>query len=144
VTVYAETSSPIKRRMRSWLVALTSLAFILLQSACTAVMAISGIRLLIGVGSLAAVGVPGILKVLHLNVIRVPMMTIAVLGCAINLYVIWRIRVLRARPSAQWRVQPVTARQRRSETLQIVLSVVTLLLVFSESAAHHILHHGGF
>ena len=39
---------------RSWAIGFTSIFFALLQSACTAFMAISGLRLLIGVGSLAA------------------------------------------------------------------------------------------
>jgi hypothetical protein len=40
---------------RGWLVSLTSLVFIVLQSACSVAMAISGIRVLIGLGALAAV-----------------------------------------------------------------------------------------
>ena len=39
---------------RSWAIGFTCIFFALLQSACTAFMAISGLRLLIGVGSLAA------------------------------------------------------------------------------------------
>src|SRR5258708_21337845 len=41
-------------RKRSWAIGFTSIFFAVLQSACTAFMAISGLRLLIGVGSLAA------------------------------------------------------------------------------------------
>lgn len=67
-------------------------------------------------------------------------MVIAVLGSVLNLYVVWKIRSLRARPASQWRVQPVTAKQRRSETIQIVLSILTLLLVAGEILAHQILH----
>jgi hypothetical protein len=40
---------------RGWLVSLTSLVFIVLQSACSVAMAIGGIRVLIGLGALAAV-----------------------------------------------------------------------------------------
>jgi hypothetical protein len=66
------------------------------------------------------------------------MMAIAILGSVVNLYVVWRIRSLRARPASQWRAQPVTAKQRRSETIQIVLSILTLLLVVAEILAHRI------
>jgi cytochrome b subunit of formate dehydrogenase len=129
------------RRHGSWLIGLTSFMFILLQSACTAVMAVSGLRLLIGLSSLAAASfIPGFIFFIHADKIRVPMMVFAVLGSLVNLYVVWRIRSLRARPAAQWRVQPVTAQQRRSETIQIVLSILTLLLVVTEILAHHILH----
>jgi len=130
-----------KQRQGSWLMGLMSFSFILLQSVCTAVMAISGLRLLIGLGSLAAASfIPGFIFSIHADRIRIPMMAIAVLGSVLNLYVVWRIRSLRARPASQWRAQPVTAKQRRSETIQIVLSILTLLLVVAEILAHHVLH----
>jgi hypothetical protein len=129
------------QRQDSWLIGLTSFIFILLQSACTAVMAISGLRLLIGLASLAAASfIPGFILSIHADKIRIPMMAIAVLGSVLNLYVVWRIRSLRARPASQWRTQPVTAKQRLSETIQIALSILTLLLVVAEILAHHVLH----
>lgn len=131
--------APKKQSHGSWLFGLTGFVFILLQSACTAVMAISGLRLLIGIGSLAAASVPGLMIALHTDKIRIPMMAIAILGSVLNLYVVWRIRSLRARPSSQWRAQPVTAEQRRSEVIQIVISIAALLLVMAESLAHHTL-----
>ena len=131
-----------RQRQSSWLIGLTSFLFILLQSACTAVMAVSGLRLLIGLGSLAAaIVIPGFIFSIHTDKIRTPMMVIAVLGSVLNLYVVWRIRSLRAQPASQWRAQPVTAKQRRSETIQIVLSILTLLLVVAEILAHHALHN---
>jgi hypothetical protein len=141
--VTEHTGVPAQQRQRqgSWLVGLTSFIFVLLQSACTAVMAVSGLRLLIGLGSLAAASViPGFIFSIHTDIIRIPMMVIAVLGSVLNLYVVWRIRSLRARPESQWRVHPVTAKQRRSETIQVVLSILTLLLVAGEILAHQILH----
>jgi len=124
----------------SWLIGLTSFLFILLQSACAVVMAVSGVRLVIGLGSLAAASfIPGFMFSIHTGKILIPMMVIAVLGSVLNLYVVWRIRSLRARPASQWRAQPVTAKQRRSETVQIVLSILTLVLVVAEILAHHIL-----
>ena len=130
-----------RQRQGSWLIGLTSFIFILLQSACTAVIAVSGVRLVIGLGSLAAASfIPGFIFFIHTDKIRIPMMVVAVLGSVLNLYVVWRIRSLRARPASQWRAQPVTAKQRRSETIQIVLSILTLLLVVAETLAHHVLH----
>ncbi|HEY6763856.1 MAG TPA: hypothetical protein VI386_03720 [Candidatus Sulfotelmatobacter sp.] len=86
----------------------------------------------------AASFIPGFIFSIHTDKIRIPMMVIAVFGSVLNLYVVWRIRSLRARPASQWRVQPVTAKQRRSETVQIVLSILTLLLVVGEIVAHRI------
>jgi cytochrome b subunit of formate dehydrogenase len=104
-------------------------------------MAVSGVRLLIGVTSLAAASIiPGFIFTIHAGWIRTPMMTFAVLGSVVNLSVLWRIRSLRSRPASQWRMQQTTAKQQRSEMLQIVLSIVTLALVAAESLAHHLLH----
>jgi hypothetical protein len=141
VTEHTGVPAPKRQRQGSWLIGLTSFLFILLQSACTAMIAISGLRLLIGLGSLAAATfIPGFIFSIHTDKIRLPMMAVAVLGSVLNLYVVWRIRSLRARPASQWRAQPVTAKQRRSETIQIVLSILTLFLVVAESLAHSILH----
>ena len=125
----------------SRLVGLTSFLFVMLQSACTAVMAISGLRLLIGLTSLAATSVlPEFLLAIHAERIRVPMMAVAVFGSLVNLYVLWRIRSLRSRPASRWRVGPITAKQHRSELFQIALSILTVALVVTESLAHHHLH----
>src|SRR5246127_3243919 len=100
------------RGVRRWTVGLTSLFFIVLQSVCTLVMALSGVRLVIGLGALAAVaaGSKGPATGLHQDAIRIPMMALAVLGSCINLYMIRRIRSLRKRPSAQWRQQAISRR----------------------------------
>ncbi|MDE1177648.1 MAG: hypothetical protein PW789_13740 [Edaphobacter sp.] len=120
-----------------------SLAFILLQSACTAVMAISGFRLLIGLSALAAATtVYGPAKGFHQDAIRIPMMVLAAVGALANLYSVWRVRSLRARPASQWRVQPASKEKLRSEWIQIGLAILTLLLVAVEWALHHKIHRG--
>jgi hypothetical protein len=62
-------------------------------------------------------------------------------GSIVNLYVIRRIRGLRARASSQWRAQPVSANKIRAEQFQIALAVVTLILVVAEYATHRIIHN---
>lgn len=124
-----------------WLVSLTSFFFILLQSACTAVMAISGVRLIIGLTALAAAsGLNRPAIGFHQDAIRIPMMILALGGSFVNLYVIWRIRSLRARPASQWRVRPLTPKEKRSETIQIVLAILTIVLVMAEWITHRIIH----
>jgi len=104
-------------------------------------MALSGLRLLLGVGSLAAAAAGArFLGSIHGEAIRIPMEILAVAGSVINLYAIWRVRSLRARPSSQWRVGPVTPEKRRSELIQIALAILTLLLVGVEWAFHIYLH----
>jgi hypothetical protein len=136
----ASAEEPVSRR--TWLVSMTSFLFILLQSACTAVIAISGVRVAIGLSALGAAtfGIHAPAHGFHRDVIRIPMMIAASIGSVINLYVIWRIRTLRARPSSQWRVQAVSPKQRRSELFQIGLSIITLALVVAEWVTHSMVH----
>jgi hypothetical protein len=139
--VDANLAGPKQRESRGLAVGLTSLFFILLQSACTAFMAISGLRLLIGVGALAtaATGLR-FLSVLHGAAFRIPMEIVAIAGSAVNLIAVRRIRLLRARPASQWRMKPATTKQLRSESWQIGLAILTLLLVAVEWCFHIYLH----
>jgi hypothetical protein len=126
---------------RSLAVGLTSLFFILLQSACTAFFAISGLRLLIGVGALAAAATGlNFLAALHSAALRIPMEILAIAGSVVNLIAVRRIRRLRARPASQWRMKPATHEQLRSESWQVGLAVLTLLLVAVEWGFHIHLH----
>jgi hypothetical protein len=126
---------------RGLAVGLTSLFFILLQSACTAFMAISGLRLLIGVGALAA-ATTGLkfMGALHAAPFRIPMEIVAIAGSVVNLFAVRRIRRLRSRPASQWRMKPATAKQLRSESWQVGLAILTLLLVAVEWGFHIYLH----
>jgi len=127
--------------LQSWIIGFVSLFFILLQSACTAVMAISGLRMLIGVGSLAAAsGLKVFAGAFHGDVVRIPMMIVAVVGSMLNLYVLWRIRNLRGRPSSRWRARTATHTEKRAESIQIALAILTLLMVAVEWFAHIRLH----
>jgi hypothetical protein len=125
----------------NWAVTLSSFFLILLQSFCTFAMAVSGFRLFLGAGALA--GAFGLIRPFipfHANIYRVPMMVIALGGSVLNLYFIWRIRSLRARPASQWRVVAPTTEQLRSENFQIALAVVTLVLLVVEEAGHMVFH----
>lgn len=122
----------------------TSFLLALLQSLCTAVLTISGIRVAIGLTALAAAsGIYAPAKGWHQDAIRIPMLWLATVGALVNLGVIAWIRHLRARPAAQWRRRELTPKQRRSERLQIVLAVVTLILVGLETWTHPMVHRTG-
>ncbi|MGD0445453.1 MAG: hypothetical protein ABSA39_16070 [Edaphobacter sp.] len=140
--VQASASTEAPASGRTWLVSATSLFFIILQSACTAVIAISGVRVAIGLSALAeaTIGIHAPASGFHQDAIRIPMMIAATAGSLINLYVIWRIRRLRAQPSSQWRAKAVAPKQRRSELLQILLAIVTLMLVAAEWITHPMVH----
>ncbi len=146
----SQTSPPIpapplpatSQSKRTWIVAATSFAFVILQSACTAVIAISGVRVAIGLSALAEAtfGIYAPAGGFHRDSIRIPMMIAATLGSLINLSVIWRIRSLRARPSSQWRMKPATSKEQWSERLQITLAILTLILVAAEWITHPMVH----
>ncbi|NYF51912.1 hypothetical protein [Tunturiibacter gelidoferens] len=144
VSPQAPSALPPPESRKTWLVTATSLVFIVLQSACTAVIALSGVRVAIGLSALASAtfGIHPHPTGFHRDAIRIPMMIAATLGSFVNLYVIWRIRSLRTRPSSQWRTQPATPSQRRSEHLQIALAVITLILVAAEWITHSMIHRG--
>jgi len=118
-----------------------SIAFAILQSACTAVIAISGLRVAIGLGALAAAaGIHAPAHGFHQDAIRIPMMVLAFLGAATNLYVVGKVRRLRSKPAAQWRQQPVPKNKLNSERFQIALSILTLLLLAAEWITHPMVH----
>ncbi len=119
----------------------SSIVFALLQSVCSAVIAISGLRVAIGLGALAAAaGMDVPARGFHQDAIRIPMMALALAGALLNLFVLWRVRNLRNRPAAQWRRQPLSAKKRYSERLQYVLSILTLILLAAEWFAHRLIH----
>ena len=121
-----------------------SLLIALLQSLCTAVLTISGIRVAIGLTALAAAsGVYAPARGYHQDAIRIPMLILAAAGAIINLAVLAWIRHLRSRPSAQWRRRELSPRQKRSERLQVVLAVITLILVGLETWTHPMVHRTG-
>jgi hypothetical protein len=137
----ATASEPKKSLLDSRLLNWSAILFAILQSACTAVMVISGVRVAIGLGALAAAaGIYAPAHGFHQDAIRIPMMALALLGSVINLYVVWKVRWLRSKPAAQWRQQPITKKKLNSERFQIALSILTLLLLAAEWITHPFIH----
>ncbi len=127
----------VNKKFLNW----SSISFAILQSACTAVIAISGVRVAIGLSALAAAaGIHAPARGFHQDAIRIPMMLLAFLGAVINLYVVGKVRRLRSKPAAQWRQQPVTKKKLNSERFQIALSFLTLLLLAAEWITHPLVH----
>jgi hypothetical protein len=117
-----------------------SLILALLQSLCTAILTISGIRVAIGLGAFAASSVYAPILGFHGDGLRIPMLVLATIGAVVNLLVLAWIWWLRARPSAQWRKRELSKNERRSERLQVALAILTLVLVGLESWSHVIVH----
>lgn len=119
----------------------SGIVFAILQSACTAVLAVSGVRVAIGLSALAAAaGVHAPARGFHQDAIRIPMLLFALAGSLTNLYVIRRIRTLRKNPASRWRQRAVPPQKLRRENFQIALSVLTLLLLAAEWITHPMIH----
>jgi hypothetical protein len=138
----SEDSAEVPKRVRA--LGSVSLGMALLQSLCTAVFAISGIRVAIGLGALAAVsGIYAPARGFHQDAIRIPMLILATVGAVVNVAVLFWIWHLRAQESAHWRKRQITPRQKRSEGFQLMLAVVTLTLVGLETWTHAKIHRPG-
>jgi hypothetical protein len=125
---------------KSNLINWSAFLFAVLQSVCSAFIALSGVRLLIGIGAFAAAS--GVLKLadhMHIDAIRIPMMLLALVGSLLNIVVLWQVWRLRIRPASAWRQQPVSKRKLASEWIQFSLSMLTLFLLAAEFFAHRIL-----
>jgi hypothetical protein len=128
-------------RARLW-VSWSSLIFAFLQSVCTFLMAMAGLRLIIGVGSLAmSADVAALLDRMHASWLRIPMICLAFVGAGLNLIAILQIWRLRARPASQWRQAPVPAGKLRMERWQLALSLITFALIALEEGFHLRLSH---
>lgn len=118
-------------------VAWSSFFFALLQSICTFFLALSGVRLVIGIGSVVlSAGATTALEKFHANWIRLPMVGLALLGSLLNLVVLIQIRILRSRPASRWRQRPLSPKEVRMERVQWFLSFATLILVSIEEYLH--------
>jgi hypothetical protein len=136
----AATGDSVSARLKwfNW----SGIFFAILQSACSAFIALSGVRLLVGIGAFAfATGALRFADRIHLDAIRIPMVLLALLGSVLNLLALRRVWSLRRRPASAWRQVPVPKRKKRAEYLQFSISVLTLLILAVEAAAHYSLFH---
>jgi len=134
-----QTGLHVNSKLVNW----SALFFAVLQSACSAFIALNGVRLLVGVGAFAAAS--GALKLadrMHIDAIRIPMMLLALTASVLNLVVLWQVWRLRRRPASAWRQTAVPRQKLASEWLQFTLSILTLVLLAAEFVAHRILHAG--
>jgi hypothetical protein len=124
-------------------VAASSFLFSVLQSVCTAVVALNSVRLAIGIESLAmTTGLGAAMEHFHqITWLRVTLLVCALSGSILTLAIVLRAIHLRNRPAARWRLRPLSSNQKRMELLQVSLSFVTLLLVMIEEYLHFRLCH---
>ena len=138
-----QAATLVERIADSRYLGLSAFLFAFLQALCPAVIALSAVRVAIGLGALAVavVGTDAPARGWHGDWIRIPMMLLAAFGALLNLFVIWQVRRLRARPAAQWRIHPLPPRKLRSERIQIALAVLTFACLAAEWITHPMIHH---
>jgi len=126
--------------LRGILIGWASLALAAVQAICVAAVALSGVRVVLGMTSLLAAGAVGPAHGFHRNALRLPILWIAGLLAALNLLLLWNEGRIRRSPSAQWRLQPLTSRQRRGRWIQLGTSVASLVLILAEVVSHPWFH----
>jgi hypothetical protein len=127
--------------VRGTILGWSSLFLAAVESLCAAAVALSGVRVLLGMSSLIAATAAGPSHGLHREGLRVPILWASGLIAALNLLLLWNENRIRQNPSAQWRLQPFTPKQRRQRWMQIATSVVALLLILAEVVTHPWFHH---
>jgi len=118
-----------------------SLALALAESLCVAAVGLSGIRVAIGLSSLISATAAGPARGFHQNLLRIPLLTLGGLGSLVVLLLVWNEGRMRKNPAAAWRIQPLTAKQKRSRRIQVVLAVVSLVVIGLELITHPWFHH---
>jgi len=126
--------------LRGILIGWASLTLAAVQAICVAAVALSSVRVLLGMTSLLAAGAAGPAPGFHRNALRLPVLWIAGILAVLNLLLLWNEDRIRRSPSAQWRLQPLTSRQRRSRWMQLGTSVASLVLILAEVVSHPWFH----
>lgn len=129
-------SSKTTRLLLTW----GALALAAAESLCVAAVGLSGMRVALGLTSLLAAGASGPARGFHREAIRIPLLTLGVIGAAISLLLLWNEDRLRRNPAAAWRIRPLTPAQRRRRRFQLGAAILTLLLVAAELVTHPWFH----
>ena len=114
-----------------------SLFLATVEAVCLFLVTANGIGLLLGG---AAITLAQGALLFHSPAIRLPLLFIATIGALLNLWLIGNNWRLRRTPSAQWRIQPLTTKERWRNRVLLIFSILTLILVGTELYLHHKFH----
>jgi hypothetical protein len=118
----------------------SALCLAAVESLCAAAVALSGVRMLLGMSSLIAATAAGPAHGFHREALRVPILWASGAIAVINLLLLWNENRIRRNPAAQWRLQPFTPKQRRQRWMQLATSIGALLLILGEVVTHPWFH----
>jgi len=128
------------RGIQATILGWSSLFLAVLESLCAAAVALSGVRVLLGMSSLIAATAAGPAHGFHREGLRVPILWASGLIAALNLLLLWNENRIRQNPAAAWRLQPFTPKQRRQRWMQLATSIIALLLILAEVVTHPWFH----
>ena len=120
-------------------IVLGSVFILLFQTGCAIAVFASRISLWI---SGASIAIPLKASVLHSEPVRLPLLALATLGSALNLFTLWNARRLRRKPEAQWRIRPLRFRDKLRDGIVLGASLLTLFMVISELVLHPSVYPG--
>jgi hypothetical protein len=127
--------------VRSTILGWSALCLAAVESICAAAVALSGVRVLLGMSSLIAATAAGPAQGFHREALRVPILWASGIIAALNLLLLWNENRIRNNPAAHWRLQPFTPKQRRQRWIQLATSIGALLLILAEVVTHPWFHH---
>ena len=127
--------------VRSTILGWSALCLAAVESICAAAVALSGVRVLLGMSSLIAATAAGPAQGFHREAVRVPILWASGIIALLNLLLLWNENRIRRNPAAQWRLQPFTPKQRRQRWIQLATSIGALLLILAEVVTHPWFHH---
>jgi hypothetical protein len=119
----------------------SSLFLAVIESLCAAAVALSGVRVLLGMSSLIAATAAGPARGFHRQGLRLPILWTSGVLALLTLLLLWNEHRIRQNPAAAWRLEPLTPKQRRQRWIQLVTSIGALLLILAEVVTHPWFHH---
>ena len=117
-----------------------AMLFAILGAPCAAVALVGPLAVVLGLGSAFAALGTNVLSVLDADPIRIPLMILAALGAAANLYTVWHGHRLRHRAAAEDRYVALTRLESRRAFAVIALACLTVVFILFELVAHAYLH----
>ena len=137
-----------RRRKRRRLPAFGAFFAALLGAPCILGAALSPVPLVLAVSSVLGSSAPALIPSPYLIdhwMIRLPLMSLAVIVVGINFFMVFNARSARKRLHATGQIIELTVRERRRETWVLALSSLTVAIIVLENLAHHfVMHHRFF
>jgi len=119
----------------------TSMFLATIEAVCVFFVSANGVAALVGSSGIVLAGGA---RFFHQAAIRLPLLSLATAIALFNLWMLLNTWRLRRAPTAQWRLRPLQASERRQTALIAALSLLTLGLVGAELFVHHKLHGSAF